>query len=311
MSNSGPISATTTTTGDDVLELRYVPLDTLRRWERNHKRHDLGALAVSIARHGFKDPPKFEPMLNGGEGGVAEGNGRSEILAVMRAQGGPRGEGWPKDRKAPRGVMATPEGWLVPVLFGVDATSQAAAEAYAVAHNNLTMAGGDFTDADMAGMWEPEGYAALLEDLARQGETPVTVDESALDALLTYLREGPEGAAGEGEEGGEGEGEGSDGSLLARVEVVVDDPRTAVERGQVWTLGPHTLLCADVFADWPVWAPHLRDGCLFVPYAGPFVTVSKKAEQQPLVIVQPDTYIAGHIVDRWIDIHGENDVKCS
>jgi hypothetical protein len=160
------------------LELRYVPLDTLRRWDRNAKRHDYGALVESITRHGFRDPPSYDAALNGGEGGIVEGNGRGDALSMMHAQG----------MSAPRGIVEQDGAWLVPVLFGLDAESQAAAEAYAVAHNNLTMAGGDFTDLDMAGMWEPDGYAAVLADLAAQGETPVTVDETALDALLAALR---------------------------------------------------------------------------------------------------------------------------
>ena len=32
-------------------------------------------------------------------------------------------------------------------------------------------------------------------------------------------------------------------------------------------------------------------------------------DERPLVLVQPDTYIAGHIIDRYIDIHGEGAVK--
>ena len=164
----------------DTLELRLVPLRTVQRWDRNAKKHDLGALAESIARHGFRDPPSYDQALNGGAGGIVEGNGRADALAAMRAQGMP----------APRGVRDTGDDWLVPVLFGLDAASQHAAEAYAITHNNLTMAGGDFTDLDMAGMWEPETYAAVLEDLARAGETPITVDETALDALLAALRSG-------------------------------------------------------------------------------------------------------------------------
>jgi len=166
------------------LELRYVDLATLRRWGENAKRHDLGALAESITRHGFRDPPAYDPALNAGEGGIVEGNGRGDALSAMQAQG----------QSAPRGVVVEGGAWLVPVLFGVDAPSQAAAEAYGVAHNNLTMAGGDFTDLDMAGMWEPEGYAALLRSLAEQGEIPVSIDPTALDALLA-------GLAGTGEPG--------------------------------------------------------------------------------------------------------------
>ncbi|MEI8166050.1 MAG: DNA adenine methylase [Chloroflexales bacterium] len=175
----------------DRLELRYVPLGTLLRWDRNHKRHDLGALAASIARHGFRDPPAYDAALNGGEGGVVEGNGRGEVLTLMQAQGQP----------VPRGIIAEGADWLVPVLFGLDSASQAAAESYAVDHNNLTMSGADFTDLDMAKLWEPEGYAALLADLATQGMPPITIDETALDALLTALR-AEEPVAGHGGDSG-------------------------------------------------------------------------------------------------------------
>ena len=73
--------------------------------------------------------------------------------------------------------------WAVPILFGVDAASAAAAEAYAVDHNNLTMTGGDFPVWDVARMWGNE-YTTILQDLAGQGQFPVTVDGDDLDALL-------------------------------------------------------------------------------------------------------------------------------
>lgn len=163
----------------DELSIRYVDLATLVRWDRNPKRHDLGGLATSIERHGFKSPPRYEPALNGGMGGIVAGNGRADALSAMKAQG----------RVAPRGIRVVDGAWYVPVLFGVDAYSQAAAEAYGLDDNNLTMAGGDFTDLDMAKLWDSDGYASLLEDLAQQDATPVSIDESALDALLAGLRD--------------------------------------------------------------------------------------------------------------------------
>jgi len=201
------------------LELRYVDLATLRRWDRNAKRHDLGALAESITRHGFRDPPAYDPALNAGEGGIVEGNGRGDALSAMQAQGQP----------APRGVVVEGGAWLVPVLFGVDAPSQAAAEAYGIAHNNLTMAGGDFTDLDMAGMWEPEGYAALLRSLAEQGEIPVSIDATALDALLAGLAGAPKPGAG-GDE----------------FDTTPDDGPTRCQLGDLWSIGGvHRLLVGD------------------------------------------------------------------
>lgn len=118
----------------DELAIRHVPLDQVRRWDRNPKKHDFGALIQSIARYGFKDPPKFEPALNAGKGGIVEGNGRAEALTMMQADG----------QEPPRGVAVDPEGrWCMPVLFGVDARSKAEAESYGIDHNNLTLSGGD------------------------------------------------------------------------------------------------------------------------------------------------------------------------
>jgi hypothetical protein len=47
----------------------------------------------------------------------------------------------------------------------------------------------------------------------------------------------------------------------------------------------------------------------FLPFAGPLVPLSKKADSHTLIMVQPDTYIAGHVLDRYAEIHGEHSVK--
>ncbi len=64
--------------GDDRLDLRYVPLAELRKWDRNPKPHDIGLLIQSFRRYGFLDPMKVDAQLNGGAGGIVEGNGRLE-----------------------------------------------------------------------------------------------------------------------------------------------------------------------------------------------------------------------------------------
>jgi DNA modification methylase len=203
----------------DTLELRYVPLETLRRWDRNAKKHDMGALVASIERHGFRDPPAFDASLNGGEGGVVEGNGRGEALTLIRAEGHP----------APRGVVVEGGDWLVPVIFGLDAPSQAAAEAYGIAHNNLTLAGGDFTALDIAGLWEPAGYAALLEDLAQQNEIPVGLDGDDVDALLRELAGVEPGAGGD------------------EFDATPDEGPTRAQIGDLWLIdgGRHRVIVGD------------------------------------------------------------------
>lgn len=161
----------------DRLRLEYIPLEVVAgwRWERNPKAHDLAAVAASIRRYGMKDPLKFEPLLNGGRGGVVEGNGRLQALLSMFASG----------QVVPRGVGYDDEGgWYVGVLFGADAVSQAQAEAYGIAHNQITVAGGDYTWNETLRMWE-DSYAELILDLASKDAIPVSMDGDDVDRLLS------------------------------------------------------------------------------------------------------------------------------
>lgn len=169
----------------DLLRIEYIPLSKVLRWNRNPKKHDLGAIAESIERHGFVDPPKWDGTLNEGKGGLVYGNGRDEALEWMKAQG----------RPLPRGVAYSEalDEWCMPVVFGVDAKSQAAAEALAIDHNNLVLSGGDYTAVDMARLWEGAEYTGLLSDLASLGELPLTVDGDDLDLLLSLGEVEPSG----------------------------------------------------------------------------------------------------------------------
>lgn len=170
---------------DDRLRLEYVPLDLTLRWDRNAKRHDLRGIAASFAQHGFKDPAKFEPLLNGGRGGIGEGNGRFEALAHLRDTG----------QAVPRGIVVADGVWLVPVLFGVDAASEAAAEAYAVDHNNLTLGPGFNLD-EMLKLWE-DGFLQTLDDIQARGGVTVSADVDAVDKLVrqTLARATADGGA--------------------------------------------------------------------------------------------------------------------
>jgi hypothetical protein len=158
------------------LRLEYVPLSTVKHWDRNPKLHDIGALVQSIELHGFRDPPTFDATLDG----IVEGNGRIEALTWMQVQ----------EYRAPEGVGEILDAetreivdWAVPILFGLDAPSRAAAERYGLDHNNLVLAGGDFTPAEIARTYTPE-YLVMLRELAEQSMLPVSVDGADLDELL-------------------------------------------------------------------------------------------------------------------------------
>lgn len=155
---------------DNRMEIRYIRVADAALWEENSKLHDIGGLITSIEEHGFRDPPAWDNKLNA----IVEGNGRTTALRLMEKQG----------RMRPRGVIEDSDGnWCMPVLFGLDADSQAAATRYGIDHNNLTMLGGDFTIFDVAQMWDTSKYIITLESLAEQGEMPTSVDFDDLDYI--------------------------------------------------------------------------------------------------------------------------------
>ena len=145
-------------------------------------------MIASIDKYGYVDPAKFDPSLNGGTGGLVYGNGRSQCVQMLRDD--------PDKNVVPRGVCTDADGnWYLPVLFGVDAESEAVAQALAIDHNNLTMAGGDFDLWEMAKMWEQRDYATLLESLQAQDAVPITMDHDDVAAFLRIIEQGIDGAA--------------------------------------------------------------------------------------------------------------------
>lgn len=93
--------------------------------------------------------------------------------------------------------------------------------------------------------------------------------------------------------------------LLELVNITIADPKHVVERGDHYLLSKrHHLLCVSVIDGWPAWAPLLTGTALYCPYPGVFVPFATKAKKHVLIMVQPDTYIAGHILDRYVEAAG-------
>jgi hypothetical protein len=140
-------------------------------------------------------------------------------------------------------------------------------------------------------------------------------DISALDRLFalpqvatgdTGLQESPED---DGDEDPDAPTSGR-GELLSRVNITIDDPRHEVKIGDHFQLADrHHLLVVVVMKDWGIWSPLLSPGAIFCPYPGPFTPFGSVPDQQMLVMVQPDTYVAGHILDRFAEVHGEDSIR--
>lgn len=93
------------------------------------------------------------------------------------------------------------------------------------------------------------------------------------------------------------------GEVLSLIDVTIADPKSQCEMGRVYELGRHVLIVADVIRDWSQWSRYLvGEDTLFCPHAGVYVILSEAAKTNRLVMVQPSTWIAGHIIDRYNEV---------
>lgn len=117
----------------------------------------------------------------------------------------------------------------------------------------------------------------------------------------------------------------SDGSVLAMHDVSLGEPQHETHRGDVWKLGPvthdlidgkpgttsgpHFLHVCSLAQGWPAFVPHLTEGALLLPYPGPYLPVTLLGLQHACVFVQPDAYLAGHLLDKWTALFPGTAVK--
>lgn len=142
-------------------------------------------------------------------------------------------------------------------------------------------------------------------------------DNANLAGLLQELIDGP-GLDGTGYEpddldtllgdldlaaGNEGTGL-SRGDGLDVLDVSMGEPTYATTDGDVYRLGDHILIVADVHHDWQTYMPHLTPGSVFAPYPTPMLPLTYT--DKPLVMVQPDKYLAGHVLDKYASRHGKD-----
>jgi DNA modification methylase len=186
-------------------KLEAMALSALTPAQRNPKKHALPALRDSIGRFGYVEPI----VLDERTGRLVAGHGRAKALSLMKAKGG----------KPPAGVAEKDGEWLVPVLRGWASRSDQEAEAYLVASNRLTEAGG----------YDTAALAEMLKELAAQNALEGTgFDADSIDAVIAQASR----------EAGETVGLTDEDEVPEVVE-----PRA--KTGDVWLLGRHRLMCGD------------------------------------------------------------------
>lgn len=290
-----------------------IPLDDLRPFPGNAKRHDLPTIEASLRRNG-----QFRPLvvreLEDGALVVLAGNGTMEALRR-------HGPGRCAHQRAYQAARKPKTGH--PCALCADGWNQhARCELYrctdhTAARINLV----DNRANELGGGYDSAALAAILQDLGQDYDgTGYTDDDldgllEALDAdpahnLLTTPTTTGDGPAGgppdeadpAGQEGPAGAPDNS--ALLGLAGVTVGEPDHQVTTGQVWKLGRHHLAVVGVFDGWPTWAPLLTEGAVFLPYPSLLAPFAQRVRDRALVMVQPEPYLAGHLLDKWARVTG-------
>lgn len=164
--------------------------------------------------------------------------------------------------------------------------------------------GSDEDDPDGASGWD--------------GDDPDEVGDPTAPTRDQDRRDGPLGDEGEA------------GDDLAKMTLTPYAPRHVVSRGDVWWLSApdcprqHVLLCVDPHRDWPTWQPFLprcvaegvgeaedarrgarRRTVIYAQFPDPLLPLSRRARHLRMVLVQPDRYLAGHLLDKVAEVWGE------
>lgn len=145
------------------------------------------------------------------------------------------------------------------------------------------------------GEWEEQGLAEILYRLNEMGG----------DLEMTGLEPGEVDKLLDSVSGPENDLRGTDLSLA---DVSIGDPEYRVERGDVYRLGPHTLICDSIYDGWPTWTKLLKPGMMFVPYPTPTLPLTDVADKTSLLLVQPDEWLAGHVLQKYAAVRGEGEV---
>jgi hypothetical protein len=245
-------------------------IDSLVPYARNARTHS--DAQVSQIAASMVEWGWTNPILVDEEGGIIAGHGR--IMAASKLAEGGRAD----FLTAP--VMVA-RGW-----------SEAQKRSYVIADNKLALNAG----------WNEKQLAIELADLAEMGADVGLIGFSDDEMLaLRHLDEDAEGPAARAR-----------GDILHAVNVSIAEPTHEVRRGDIWKLGErHILACVSVLMDWCVWGRFLKEPeCIFCPFPGPFAVFGERADSSKLVLVQPHPYMAGHLVDRYAEVHGDESVEC-
>lgn len=236
-----------------------VPIDTLQPYHKNARKRASDIVADSLRRHGqYRAIVVNRGTLTGRENEILAGNGT-----------------WAEAKEL---------GWPYIAATFVDVSDDSAARIVLV----------DNKANDEAG-YDERLLAELLGSLPDLEGTGFNGDE--LDALLEQMAEDALNGVGEGDGDTDSDEDVDAGTLLALTDVTVAEPTYQPAHGTRWRVGDHLLVVAKLSDEHNLWAGDL-DGRIFCPYPSPYLTATTLAAENRLLLVQPNRYLAGHLLDK-------------
>jgi hypothetical protein len=285
-------------------EIRWISPESLIAYVNNVKQHptnQVNKIASSIAEFGFTVPIVIDRnnIIIAGHGRLAAAQklGLSSVPVIVRDDLSPTQV--KALRIADNRVAESP--WDIEAL-------QVEIESLRDVEFNLDLVGFDLDELDSIfnlGVLDFQGKQIFGED----GNPGATSNRTHDDGTRSHALDDVEQTNQTNQNQASDEPK-SDGSLLALLNVAIAEPEHQVNKGEVWRLGDrHVLIIAEVLTEWQQWRDYLKDDVIFAPYPGPFVPLTIKAEGRSLVMVQPDSYIAGHILDQYALAKGADSVE--
>ena len=198
-------------------------------YRNNPKEHNLDELVASFRRWGFVAFPSIDERTMV----MIAGHGRCEALRMLRDSGA----------EPPAGITVEDDDWIVPVVRGLSFENEKERNAYIIADNQHTIAGGWSLDVLTSELSALDSYEGLGFDQLELQSFGIEFNSPQLEDAPTF----------EGGHPVDGPPPPSSGTSMVR-EVDAPDPvpegkPTITKPGDVWILGDHVLVCGDSTKD--------------------------------------------------------------
>ena len=197
------------------IKIEYLPMGEIEKWPRNPKDHDRPMIQRSIKRFGFISPLVKDEKT----GRLVAGHGRLDALQKLKKAG----QGPPERIKVVNGE------WFVPVVLGVSFDNEKQAEAFLLADNRISEAGG----------WDNDVLAEVLSSL--KGDDTDLLEHTGfykddIDTILKDFKPIEDRESSPATEEADSE-----------FTPIADESQKKwqVVEGDIWQIGPHALICGD------------------------------------------------------------------